>query len=93
MLLRTSTLVFLLGAAWLAGSARADDNYDGVVVTAFGTGGTVLTDRSPRMSSSVWRPACRSFCLFASVPVAPAWPAGGMTTQMFPIRVPAMWAL
>jgi|GEM_PF-3686621 len=48
MLYRLTTFAFLIGAACFAGSALADDdNYDGVVTTPFGTGGTRFTVSMP----------------------------------------------
>jgi hypothetical protein len=46
MLSRTTTFAFLIGAACVAGSALAD-NYEGVEVTPFGTGGTRFTVSMP----------------------------------------------
>lgn len=51
MLSRITTFAFLIGAACFAGSALADDNYDGVVVTPFGSGGTRFTVSMPSFNT------------------------------------------
>ena len=47
MYARNTTFAFLIGAACLAGNALADDNYEAVEVTPFGTGGTRFTVSRP----------------------------------------------
>lgn len=48
---RITTFAFLIGAAGFASSAAADDNYDGVVLTPFGTGGTRFTVSMPSFNT------------------------------------------
>jgi hypothetical protein len=47
MLPRITTFAFLLAATCFASSVHADDNYDGVVTTPFGTGGQRFTVSMP----------------------------------------------
>jgi hypothetical protein len=51
MLSRITTFAFLIGAACFASSALADDNYDGVVTTPFGTGGTRFAVSMPSFNT------------------------------------------
>src|ERR1043165_10099157 len=51
MLSKTTAFLFLLSAVCFAGSAVADDNYDGVVVTPFDTGGQRFTVSMPSFNT------------------------------------------